>query len=277
MTNRQLSKKDILTPYQMALIAILSALATGLYALQIPVVAFYKLDFSNLAVLLGGFAMGPIEALMILLIKAMLGLLWTTSAGVGELADFIMGAALVLPAVILYHRNKTRKTAILGLGLGTLCMIVVSVFVNKWIMIPFYMGAFHDHQRRADAHADEGGVLALVAVIDDDGRQDHGRAHDEVGQLAHASARRPEQAEEALDQQDHQRRDRPHGEAAEQDGQVAEVELVEGDHRDLQDIQDGGQGRQDRDQGQLPDGEERGFACLTVGHGCILLRKYARP
>lgn len=143
MTANRQNKSDILSSYQMALIAILSALATGLYALQIPVVAFYKLDFSNLAVLLGGFAMGPIEALMILLIKAMLGLLWTTSAGVGELADFIMGAALVMPAVILYHRNKTRKTAIIGLVLGTVCMIVVSVFVNKWIMIPFYMGAFN--------------------------------------------------------------------------------------------------------------------------------------
>ena len=143
MSNRQTSKAPFLTVRQLALISVLSALAAVLYVLQIPVVAFYKLDFSNLAVLLGGFAMGPVPALMILLIKGLLGLLWSTSAGVGELADFIMGASMVLPAVIIYHRHKSQNTALIGMGIGTALMIVVSVFVNKWIMIPFYMGAFH--------------------------------------------------------------------------------------------------------------------------------------
>ena len=145
MAGTQTNKKNFLTTYQLTLIAILSAIATILYLppFQIPIAAFYKLDFSNLAVLLGGFAMGPLEAVMILLVKAILGMIWSTSAGVGELADFIMGAALVLPAVMLYHRKKSRKNALIGLIAGTITMIVVSVFVNKWILIPFYMGAFH--------------------------------------------------------------------------------------------------------------------------------------
>ena len=123
--------------------AILTAVASILFLLEIPIVAFYKLDLSNLPVLLGAFSMGTVPGLIILGLKSLIGLLHSSSAGVGELADFIMGAALVIPASLIYHRHRTRGTAILGLLLGTVCMTVVSVAVNKWIMLPFYMGAFH--------------------------------------------------------------------------------------------------------------------------------------
>ena len=54
-----------------------------------------------------------------------------------------MGAALVLPAALIYQQNKTRKSAIIGMAVGTLCMVIAGVLANKWIMLPFYMGAFH--------------------------------------------------------------------------------------------------------------------------------------
>lgn len=123
-------------------IAMLAAVASVLYVIQIPVVAFYKLDLSNLPVLLGASSMGPLPGTMILLVKSLLGLLHSSSGGVGELADFIMGAAYVLPAAILYRHRKTRSGALLGMVIGTLCMIVVSVLVNWQIMIPFYMNVF---------------------------------------------------------------------------------------------------------------------------------------
>ena len=123
-------------------IAMLAAVASVLYVIQIPVIAFYKLDLSNLPVLLGAFSMGPLPGTMILLVKSLLGLLHSSSGGVGELADFIMGAAYVLPAAILYRHRKTRSGALLGMVTGTLCMIVVSVLVNWQIMIPFYMNVF---------------------------------------------------------------------------------------------------------------------------------------
>ena len=94
-------------------------------------------------VLLGAFSMGTVPGLIILAVKNLIGLLHTSSAGIGELADFLMGAALMVPASVLYHRNKTRATALTGMAAGTLCAVLVSVLVNKWIMLPFYMGAFH--------------------------------------------------------------------------------------------------------------------------------------
>ena len=127
----------------MTRIAILAAAASILFLIEIPVVAFYKLDLSNIPVLLGAFSMGTVPGLIILGIKSAIGLLHSSSAGVGELADFIMGAALVIPASLIYHRNKTRKNAIIGMAVGTICMVIAGIMANKWIMLPFYMGAFH--------------------------------------------------------------------------------------------------------------------------------------
>ena len=127
----------------MTRIAILAAAVSILFLIEIPIVAFYKLDLSNIPVLLGAFSMGPLPGLVILAIKSAIGLLHSSSAGVGELADFVMGAALVLPAAVIYHRHKSRKNAIIGMAIGTVCMVVVGVMMNKWVMLPFYMGAFH--------------------------------------------------------------------------------------------------------------------------------------
>ena len=127
----------------MTRVAILAAAASILYLIQIPIVAFYKLDLSNIPVLLGAFSMGPVPGMLVLALKSAIGLLHSNSAGVGELADFVMGAALVLPAALIYQKNKTRKNAIIGMAVGTVCMVIAGVLANKYIMLPFYMGAFH--------------------------------------------------------------------------------------------------------------------------------------
>ena len=136
-------KRPLLSAGTMTRIAILAAAASILFLLEIPIVAFYKLDLSNIPVLLGAFSMGTVPGLIILGLKSAIGLLHSSSAGVGELADFIMGAALLIPASLIYHRNKTRKNALIGMIVGTVCTAVVGVIVNKFIMLPFYMGAFH--------------------------------------------------------------------------------------------------------------------------------------
>ena len=121
-------------------------------------VAFYKLDLSNIPALLGAFSMGTVPGLIILGLKSAIGLLHSSSAGVGELADFVMGAALLIPASLIYHRNKTRKNALTGMIIGTVCTAVVGVLVNKFIMLPFYMGAFHMDMEAIVAFANVSGV-----------------------------------------------------------------------------------------------------------------------
>lgn len=138
MTNR----KSNLSVQYMTRIAILGALSAILFMIEIPVVAFYKLDVSTLPALLGAFSMGPWAGLAILLIKDIFGLLHSGTMYVGELADFIMGAAYILPAALIYRYKKSRKNAVIGVIVGTVAMIVVSVLVNWLIMIPFYMTAF---------------------------------------------------------------------------------------------------------------------------------------
>ena len=138
MTNR----KSNLSVQYMTRIAILGALSAILFMIEIPVVAFYKLDVSTLPALLGAFSMGPWAGVAILAIKDVFGLLHSGTMYVGELADFIMGAAYILPAALIYRYKKTRKHALVGVIAGSAAMIVVSVLVNWLIMIPFYMNAF---------------------------------------------------------------------------------------------------------------------------------------
>ena len=134
--------KSSLSVQYMTRIAILGALSAILFMIEIPVVAFYKLDVSTLPALLGAFSMGPLAGLAILLIKNIFGLLHSTSMYVGELADFIMGAAYILPAALIYRYKKSRKNALVGMIVGTVAMIIVAVLVNWKIMIPFYMSAY---------------------------------------------------------------------------------------------------------------------------------------
>ena len=138
MTN---TRKNRFTTRELTTIAILGAIAAVLFMIEIPVVLFYKLDLSSLPVLLGAFSMGPVPGTMILLVKAALGLLHSTSQGVGELADFIMGFAMLLPASLVYKRVKSRKGAIIGMVIGTIVATVVAVLTNLYIMIPFYGAA----------------------------------------------------------------------------------------------------------------------------------------
>ena len=136
------TNRSPLTTRQLSTVAILAAIAAVLFMIEIPVVLFYKLDLSSLPVLLGAFAMGPMPGTLILLVKALLGLLHTTSQGVGELADFIMGFAMMFPAAIIYRRMKSRKGAIAGMVIGTVVATIVAVLTNLYIMIPFYGAAY---------------------------------------------------------------------------------------------------------------------------------------
>lgn len=125
-------------------VAMLGALATILMLIEFPLPfiapPFYELDFSEVPVLIGAFALGPVAGVVIEAIKVLLNLLLngTMTNGVGELANFVMGVLWVLPAAVIYKRNKTKKSAVIGLAVGGLCMVVLGCFINAYIMIPAY-------------------------------------------------------------------------------------------------------------------------------------------
>lgn len=128
-------RKKLSVPH-LTRIAVLAALASILFMIEVPIVSFYKLDLSNLPVLLGGFSMGAGPGMLVLTVKSLLGLLHSGTGGVGELADFLMGAAMLLPAALIYQHRKTRGGALIGMAAGTVTMIVVAAVVNYSLLFP---------------------------------------------------------------------------------------------------------------------------------------------
>jgi len=128
------------TTFHITRCGILAAIAAILFLpiFEIPVVAFYKLDFSTLPAILAGFAMGPVQAVAVVLLKDLFHLTMTSTGGIGELADFMMSCAYVIPASLLYRRRKTRGGALIAMSVSTLVMTVIAALVNNYIMIPMY-------------------------------------------------------------------------------------------------------------------------------------------
>ncbi|MBQ8201698.1 MAG: ECF transporter S component [Clostridia bacterium] len=133
-----MKRNKMLSTANMTRIAVLGAISAVLFAWpEITVIPpFYKLDFSTLPVLLGGFAMGVGPGVLIVLLKDLIGLTHSGTAGVGELADFIMTCAMLIPAVLVYQRKKTLVGALISLAVGSAAMIVVSALVNAFLLFP---------------------------------------------------------------------------------------------------------------------------------------------
>ena len=124
-------------------IAVLSAIAFILMLLDFPIVPAFpwlKLDVSDIAALMGGFAFGPVAGVIVELLKNLLFILFrgTSTGGVGELANFLIGISFVVPASLIYHRNKTKKSAIIGMIVGTISIIIVGILANIYILLPLF-------------------------------------------------------------------------------------------------------------------------------------------
>ena len=112
-----------------------------LFEFSVPFVpSFYEMDFSEVIVLLCGFALGPAAGVACEALKILLNLLLngTSTMGVGEFANFVMGTALTLPATIYYAKHHTKKGAIKGMVIGSLVNVVVCAFMNYFVMLPVY-------------------------------------------------------------------------------------------------------------------------------------------
>lgn len=133
----------ILSTRKIAMIGVFSAIAMILHILDFPVPfapPFYKLDFSELPALIGTFAFGPVAGIMIELCKIMLKLLikGTSTAFVGDLANFVIGCSFILPASIIYMFHKTKKNAIVASATGTLIMTVFGTMFNAIYLLPAF-------------------------------------------------------------------------------------------------------------------------------------------
>ena len=121
--------------------AMLSAIAYALMFLDFSVPfmpSFIKMDLSELPALIGSFAYGPAAGVIICLIKNLIHLTISSTYGVGELSNFLLGASFVLVAGFIYKWKKTRKSALIGSVAGALTMAVVSIFSNYYLVYPIY-------------------------------------------------------------------------------------------------------------------------------------------
>ena len=128
-------------------IALLAAVAGVLMLFEAPLwfaPSFYKLDLSELAVMVGAFSMGPAAGAMIELIKILLNFVLngTITGGVGEFANFLIGCSFVVPAAWIYRRQRNIKGMLLGMAAGIVCMVLLGSVINYFILLPVYATVF---------------------------------------------------------------------------------------------------------------------------------------
>ncbi|MDD3831495.1 MAG: ECF transporter S component [Clostridia bacterium] len=135
---------QLFTAKNMARIGILSALSYVLYmfvkfSLPFMFPSWLDIQFSDIPALLGSFAINPYAGAIIVIVKCLLKMPFTSSACVGELVDILIGLSLVVPAGFIYRRLRTKKGAIIGMVVGTIASTIVAMLSNRLFIIPFYV------------------------------------------------------------------------------------------------------------------------------------------
>ena len=140
MTTTAAKQKSLTT--KLAVTGMLTALAIVLQYIEFPVPMlvppFLKMDFSDLPELIAAFVIGPVWGVEVCFLKNLIHIPFGSTGGVGELSNFLLGAVFALTAGLIYQRNKTKKTALLACGLGSLAMAVFSFPINYFIVYPVY-------------------------------------------------------------------------------------------------------------------------------------------
>ncbi len=142
MTNSVHSQTTFKTR-KMVVTAMLAAVSSVLmfFSFNVPLMpSFIKMDFSELPALIASFALGPVSGVTVCLIKNLVNLFFSTTGGVGELSNFLLGSLFVAPAGIIYRKLKGRKGALIGSLVGALTMALVSVLTNYYVVYPIYTG-----------------------------------------------------------------------------------------------------------------------------------------
>lgn len=140
-------RKQFSNTHYISYTAIFSAISGVLMVMEIPLFfapGFYKLDISEMPVLICTFYLGPVSGVTAELLKVMVKLLikGTSTAFVGDFANFVVGCSFILPASIIYHAHPGRKTALIGMGVGTLVLTVFGSLFNGFYLIPKFAVLF---------------------------------------------------------------------------------------------------------------------------------------
>lgn len=135
------------------------------FVLKIPMLApWLKLDFSFVPMMLTGFALGPVAGLCVLLLTNLIHLFASNSGMVGQLADVLMGACYLLPAAVIYRVQHTRKGALIGMGVGTLCLIAGGIIANLYILLPLYLGSGWAEKLSRFGFSSPGNLIAAAVL-----------------------------------------------------------------------------------------------------------------
>lgn len=129
---------------ELTTVGILGGISTALMFFEFPLPfmpPFLRLDLSTIPVLIAGFLFGPVQGIIVALIKDFIHLLSTQTGGIGELADFICAFAMVIPSSLIYIKKKNKKGAFIGLFASVVLLIVASALTNMFLMLPMYMGS----------------------------------------------------------------------------------------------------------------------------------------
>jgi len=142
-------KKKFLNSSMIAKIAIFSALSYVLYLFpkfHLPFFPFFlEVNFSDIPALICAFVLGPLPAVIVIFIKVLLKLPLSITLGVGELADLIIGVCFVLPPALMYKKNKTIKTALIGLLIGAALSTLGAIVSNIYLIVPAYVNVLLDN------------------------------------------------------------------------------------------------------------------------------------
>lgn len=147
INKRNGSEGKILTTRKVAMVGMFSAIAGILMILELPMPfapSFYKIDASELPVLICGFAFGPVAGVLTEFVKIIIKLFLkpTSTAFVGELANFCVGCSMILPATIIYHARKKKTTAVIGCTVGTIVMTIFGTLFNAVYLLPTFAVMF---------------------------------------------------------------------------------------------------------------------------------------
>ncbi len=157
-------------------ISVLAVISALLMLLEFPLPfapAFYELDLSEVAVLISGFALGPVAGVLTELIKVLLNLLMngTATAFVGEISNFVIGVSFVLPASLIYKYKKSFSGALIGMTVGTVTLTVIGALMNFYVLVPAYAEFFMPMEKiiamgnAVNSKIDGLGALILFATV----------------------------------------------------------------------------------------------------------------